>query len=46
MIFAKIGPRTKRNSRRVPPPASETSSITFVPVMSDGMRSGVNWMRV
>ena len=38
----KIGPSTKRNSRR---PLSSSSS-TFVPVMSEGIRSGVNWMRL
>ncbi len=41
-MFAKIGPGRKRNARR---PASG-SSRTFVPVMSDGMRSGVNWTRL
>ena len=39
-MWAKSGPGTKRNSRR---PA--TSSMTLVPVMSLGIRSGVNWMR-
>ncbi len=39
--LAKIGPRTKRNSRF---PFSFSSS-TVVPVMSDGIRSGVNWTR-
>ena len=38
----KIGPSTKRKSRR---PRSSSSS-TFVPVMSEGIRSGVNWMRL
>ncbi len=41
-MLAKIGPRTKRNSRL---PVSD-SSRTIVPVMSDGIRSGVNWMRL
>ena len=38
----KIGPSTKRNCRR---PWS-SSSNTLVPVMSEGIRSGVNWMRL
>ena len=42
MTFAKIGPRTNRNTRR---PVARSSSSTSVPVMSEGMRSGVNWMR-
>jgi len=42
MMFANTGPRTKRNSR-LPP---GTSSITLVPVMSEGIRSGVNWIRL
>ena len=42
MMLAKIGPGTKRNARR---PASGSSS-TLVPVMSDGIRSGVNWIRL
>ena len=41
-MLVKIGPSTKRNSRR---PLSSSSS-TLVPVMSDGMRSGVNWIRL
>ena len=41
MICAKIGPFTNR-SRRPPSPSSRIS----VPVMSDGIRSGVNWMRL
>src|SRR5258706_9016177 len=41
MICAKIGPLTKR-SRRVP----SCSSRISVPVMSDGMMSGVNWIRL
>src|SRR5262245_9178727 len=40
-IWAKIGPLTKRNSR-----LPELSSRMVVPVMSDGIRSGVNWMRL
>src|SRR5579864_411475 len=42
MMLAKIGPGTNRNDRR---PASG-SSRTLVPVMSEGIRSGVNWMRL
>ena len=42
MMLAKIGPGTNRNARR---PVSG-SSRTFVPVMSDGIRSGVNWIRL
>src|SRR3989449_7139932 len=41
MICAKIGPFTNR-SRRVPCSSSRIS----VPVMSDGIRSGVNWIRL
>src|SRR4051812_21745532 len=41
MICAKIGPLTNR-SRRVP----SCSSRISVPVMSDGMMSGVNWIRL
>src|SRR6266850_4718200 len=41
MICAKIGPFTNR-SRRVPCSSSRIS----VPVMSDGMMSGVNWIRL
>ena len=41
-MFAKIGPWMKRNSRR----PSGVSSRTVVPVMSDGMRSGVNCTRL
>src|SRR5262245_40512471 len=41
-MLVKIGPLTKRNSRR---PWS-FSSRTVVPVMSEGIRSGVNWMRL
>ena len=40
-MFAKMGPL--RNSKRLPPLAS--SSMTVVPMMSAGIRSGVNWMR-
>src|SRR5204862_189019 len=39
--LAKIGPGWKRNCR-VPP----SSTRMFVPVMSAGMRSGVNWIRL
>ena len=42
-MLAKIGPCTNRNSRR---PVVWSSSMTSVPVMSDGIRSGVNWMRL
>ena len=38
----KTGPSTKRKFRR---PCSSSSS-TFVPVMSEGIRSGVNWIRL
>ena len=41
-MLAKIGPRTNRNSRF----PSAVSSRIVVPVMSDGIRSGVNWMRL
>ncbi len=41
--LAKIGPGTKRKARF---PVVWSSSSTSVPVMSDGMRSGVNWMRL
>ena len=37
------GPSRKRKSRA---PVLRFSSITSVPVMSAGMRSGVNWMRL
>ena len=40
--LAKIGPGRKRKLRR---PASSSSS-TWVPRMSAGMRSGVNWTRL
>src|SRR5688500_18336256 len=40
-MFAKIGPRW--NSKRLPPPGSST--MTLVPTMSAGIRSGVNWTR-
>ena len=42
-MFAKTGPLMKRNARV---PLTLSSSIISVPVMSDGMRSGVNWMRL
>ena len=40
--LAKIGPGTKVQLRW---PVTESSSMMSVPVMSDGIRSGVNWMR-
>ena len=40
--FANTGPLIKRNTRR---PVVWSSSRTSVPVMSLGIRSGVNWMR-
>src|SRR5438132_3609984 len=40
---ANTGPDTKRNARR---PVVWSSSSTSVPVMSLGIRSGVNWMRL
>src|SRR5258708_23656383 len=43
MTFANTGPGTKRMSRR---PDARSSSMTSVPMMSDGIRSGVNWMRL
>ena len=42
MRLAKIGPRLKTSSRR----PSAVSSRISVPVMSEGIRSGVNWMRL
>src|SRR6267143_1565229 len=41
--WAKTGPATNRNVRR---PVVWSSSSTSVPVMSEGIRSGVNWMRL
>src|SRR5438309_390576 len=41
--WANTGPGTKRNARR---PVVWSSSSTSVPVMSLGIRSGVNWMRL
>ena len=41
--LAKSGPATKRKRRR---PVCGSSSMISVPVMSPGMRSGVNWMRL
>ena len=41
--LAKIGPGTKVQVRR---PVVGSSSMMSVPVMSDGIRSGVNWMRL
>ena len=40
--LVNTGPWTNRNSRL---PCSSSSS-TFVPVMSEGIRSGVNWIRL
>ncbi len=42
-MLANTGPLTKRNCR---PPVERSSSMISVPVMSDGIRSGVNWMRL
>ena len=39
----KIGPGTKVQVRR---PVVGSSSMMSVPVMSEGIRSGVNWMRL
>ncbi len=41
-IFEKMGPLENWNLR---PPPSGSSCRTSVPVMSEGIRSGVNWMR-
>ena len=41
-MLVKTGPSMNRNDRL---PRSSSSS-TFVPVMSEGIRSGVNWMRL
>ena len=41
--LANSGPSRKRNSRA---PVLRFSTITSVPVMSAGVRSGVNWMRL
>jgi hypothetical protein len=43
ITFAKIGPGKNRNTRS---PVALSCWMTSVPVMSDGMRSGVNWMRL
>ena len=40
-MLAKMGPLTNRNSR-----LPDDSSRTMVPVMSEGIRSGVNWTRL
>jgi hypothetical protein len=40
--LVKTGPGRKRNVRL---PVRRSSWMTSVPVMSDGIRSGVNWMR-
>ena len=42
-MLANTGPWMKRNVRL---PVAWSSSITSVPVMSLGIRSGVNWMRL
>ena len=41
--LAKIGPGTNVQVRC---PVAGSSSMMSVPVMSDGIRSGVNWMRL
>ncbi len=41
-IWAKIGPGWKLKTRL----PSGVSLMMFVPMMSDGIRSGVNWMRL
>ncbi len=43
-MLANTGPRWKR-TRRPPPPATASCTSTLVPMMSAGIRSGVNWMR-
>ena len=43
ITLLKSGPSKKRKSRV---PVARFSSITSVPVMSAGIRSGVNWMRL
>ena len=42
-MLAKIGPGTKVQVRW---PVVGSSSMMSVPVMSEGIRSGVNWMRL
>ena len=42
-MFANTGPGMKRIARR---PVARSSSMTSVPMMSEGIRSGVNWMRL
>ena len=42
-MLAKIGPGTKVQRRC---PVVGSSSMMSVPVMSEGIRSGVNWMRL
>jgi hypothetical protein len=44
MMLAKIGPFRNLKLARVA--GLRSSSITSVPVMSEGIRSGVNWMRL
>ena len=43
MMLAKIGPLTNTRVRR---PVVWSSSMMSVPVMSAGIRSGVNWIRL
>ena len=43
IMLAKIGPAMNVNWRR---PVSGSSCRMSVPVMSEGIRSGVNWMRL
>ena len=43
MMFAKTGPGMNRMCARA---GGASSSMTSVPRMSDGIRSGVNWMRL
>src|SRR2546422_3138782 len=42
-MFAKIGPGANTICRR---PVAASSLMMSVPVMSDGIKSGVNWMRL
>ncbi len=43
ITLAKTGPRRNLNFRS---PVAGSSWITSVPVMSEGIRSGVNWIRL
>src|SRR2546426_354560 len=43
IMLAKIGPLTKTRTRF---PVARSSSMISVPVMSAGIKSGVNWMRL